>query len=47
VLSLAVTSEVYRTSLAAARTFLPAEDAERLRAAAAGSSSTRFSRPLQ
>jgi UDP-3-O-acyl N-acetylglucosamine deacetylase len=40
VLSLHVTPETYRTGLAAARTFLPAEDAERLRAAGRGLSAT-------
>ena len=40
VLSLRVTPEAYRTGLAAARTFLPAEDAERLRAAGRGLSAT-------
>jgi len=39
-LSLRVTPEVYRTALAAARTFLPAEDAERLRAAGRGLAAT-------
>jgi len=40
VLSLRVTPDVYRTGLAAARTFLPAEDAERLRAEGRGLSAT-------
>jgi len=40
VLSLRVTSDGYRTGIAAARTFLPAEDAERLRAAGRGLSAT-------
>ena len=40
VLSVRVTSDTYRTGLAAARTFLPAEDAERLRAAGHGLSAT-------
>jgi len=39
-LSLRVTPEVYRTELAAARTFLPAEDAERLRAEGRGLAAT-------
>lgn len=39
-LSMRVTPEAYRTGLAAARTFLPAEDAERLRAAGRGLSAT-------
>jgi UDP-3-O-acyl N-acetylglucosamine deacetylase len=39
-LSLRVTPEAYRTELAAARTFLPAEDAERLRAEGRGLSAT-------
>ena len=40
VLSLQVTPEAYRTGLAAARTFLPLEDAERLRAAGRGLAAT-------
>ena len=40
VLSLRVTPDVYRSGLAAARTFLPAEDAERLRAEGRGLSAT-------
>ena len=40
VLSLRVTPEVYRTDLAAARTFLPAEDAERLRSQGRGLAAT-------
>jgi UDP-3-O-acyl N-acetylglucosamine deacetylase len=39
-LSLRVTPEAYRTELAAARTFLPAEDAERLRAEGRGLAAT-------
>jgi UDP-3-O-acyl N-acetylglucosamine deacetylase len=40
VLSLRVTPEVYRADLAAARTFLPAEDAERLRSQGRGLAAT-------
>ena len=40
VLSVQVTPEAYRTGLAAARTFLPLEDAERLRAAGRGLAAT-------
>jgi len=39
-LSLMVTPDAYRAGLAAARTFLPAEDAERLRSAGRGLSAT-------
>jgi UDP-3-O-acyl N-acetylglucosamine deacetylase len=40
VLALAITPDVYRRELAAARTFLPADDAERLRAAGRGLAAT-------